>query len=513
MHLVRGVGLRPIQQLGNVMRNYVMRNYVMRGIRRLVAGAQTDDSRRQNKVEKTYDVTIIGAGPGGYVAAVRAAQLGLNVALVEKEHLGGVCLNWGCIPTKALLRNAEVISLLKRGKDFGFTVDGFEVDFGAAVDRSRKVSRRLVKGVGALMRKNQVEVIEGTGALKSPTAVEVTLNEGGTRTLATRNVIIATGGQARTIPGIAVDGERVMTYREAIVLRELPASAVIVGAGPIGMEFAHVWSSYSADVTVVEMLPHAVPLEDEEISKEVERAFKRRKVKVLTSTRVQGVETTADGVRVNVSSKKGEQVIEAERALIAIGVRPNSQNLGLEEIGVQVERGNIVVDKAMRTNVPGVYAIGDVTGKLALAHVASAQGIVAVETIAGKETVTLDYEAMPRCTYCQPQVGSFGITEAQAVERGHEVQVGKFPFRANGKALGLGDYDGFVKIVADSTSGEILGAQLVGPEVTELLPELVLARNWELTPEEIARTVHAHPTLSEVLMEAAHGVFGKPIHI
>jgi len=463
--------------------------------------------------EKTYDVTIIGAGPGGYVAAVRAAQLGLSVALVEKEHLGGVCLNWGCIPTKSLLRNAEVISLLKRGKDFGFTVSGLEVDFGAAVDRSRKVSGRLVKGIGALMRKNKVEVIEGTGTLKSANAVEVTLNAGGTRTLETRNVIIATGGRARTIPGIEVDGERVLTYRQAIVLRELPASAIVVGAGPIGMEFAHVWSTYGAEVTVVEMLPHAVPLEDEEISKEIERAFKRRKVQLLTSTRVQGVETTADGVRVTVAGEKGEQVLEAERALIAIGVRPNSEGLGLEGIGVQVERGNVVVDDAMRTNVPGVYAIGDVTGKLALAHVASAQGIVAAETIAGAETVTLDYEAMPRCTYCQPQVASFGITEAQAAERGYEVKVGKFPFRPNGKALGLGDYDGFVKIVADATSGEILGGHLVGPEVTELLPELVLARQWELTPEEIARTVHAHPTLSEVLMEAAHGVFGTPIHV
>jgi len=463
----------------------------------------------------TCDVVIIGGGPGGYVAAIRAAQLGLGVVLVEKEHLGGVCLNWGCIPAKALLRNAEVISLLRRGKEFGFTVTGLEVDFGAAVDRSRRVAKRLVKGVGALMRKNRVEVIEGTGRLLSPNVVEVTLNAGGRRTLETRNIVLATGGQARTIPGIKVDGERVLTYREGIVLRELPASAVIVGAGPIGMEFAHLWSTYGAEVTVVEMLPHALPLEDEEVSAEVERAFKRRKVRLLTSTRVQGVETTADGVRVSVANEQGEQVLEAARALVAIGVRPNSENLGLEEIGVQVERGTIVVDEHLRTNVPSVYAIGDVTGKLPLAHVASAQGIVAVETIAGDgaEKMVLDYEAMPRCTYCQPQVASFGITEAQAIERGHEVKVGRFPFRASGKALGLGDYDGFVKIVADATSGEILGSHLVGPEVTELLPELVLARNWELTPEEIARSVHAHPTLSEVLMEAAHGVFGKAIHI
>ncbi|MFQ6100606.1 MAG: dihydrolipoyl dehydrogenase [Anaerolineae bacterium] len=463
--------------------------------------------------QQAYDVTIIGAGPGGYVAAIRAAQLGLQVALIEKEHLGGVCLNWGCIPTKALLRNAEVISLLRRGKEFGFTVTGFEADFGAAVDRSRKVSVRLVKGVGALMRKNGVEVIEGTGVLKSPNVVEVALNDGGTRTLKTRNVIVATGGRARSIPGINPDGERVLTYREAIVLRELPTSAVIVGAGPIGMEFAHIWSAYGTEVTVVEMLPRVLPLEDEEVSLEVERAFKRRKVRVLTSTRVQGVETTAEGVRVSVAGEKGEQVLEAERALVAIGVRPNSESLGLDEIGVQVERGYIVVDASLRTNVPGVYGIGDVTGKLPLAHVASVQGIVAAETIAGVETVTLEYEMLPRCTYCQPQVASFGLTEAQAVERGYEVKVGHFPFRANGKALGLGDYDGFVKIVADDSNGEILGGHLVGPDVTELLPELVLARNWELTPEEIARSVHAHPTLSEALMEAAHGVFGQAIHI
>ncbi len=464
-------------------------------------------------MERTYDVTVIGAGPGGYVAAIRAAQLGLKVALVEREHLGGVCLNWGCIPTKALLRNAEVVSLLKRGKEFGFTVTGFEADFGAAVDRSRKVSRRLVKGVGALMRKNEVEVVEGTAVLKSANEVEVALTKGDTRTLETRNVIVATGGRARSIPSITPDGERVLTYREAIVLRQLPASAVIVGAGPIGMEFAHVWSTYGAAITVVEMLPRVVPLEDEEVSAEVARAFKRRKVKLLTSTRVQGVETAGDGVRVAVVDDEGEQVLEAELALIAIGVRPNSEGLGLEEIGVHVERGYVVIDESMRTNVLGVYSIGDVTGKLPLAHVASAQGIVAAEAIAGRETVTLDYEAMPRCTYCQPQVASFGITEAQAVERGHRVKVGRFPFRANGKALGLGDYDGFVKIVADAVSGNILGGSLVGPEVTELLPELVLGSNWGLTPEQIARTVHAHPTLSEALMEAAHGVFGEAIHI
>ncbi len=461
----------------------------------------------------SYDVVVIGAGPGGYVAAIRAAQLGLRVALVEREHLGGVCLNWGCIPTKTLLRNAEVVSLLGRGREFGFTLDGLEVDFGAAVDRSRQVAQRLVKGVGALMRKNGIDVVEGPGRLRSARAVTVDLTGGDTRTLAARHTIVATGGRARSIPGVTPDGKRVLTYREAIVLRQVPRSVVIVGAGPIGMEFAHIWRTYGADVTVVEMLPRVLPLEDPEISQAVARAFQRRRVRLLTSARVEGVVAAADGVEVTVSGDDGEQVLEAERVLVAIGVEPNSEGLGLEDLGVAQERGFIAVDDRMETSVPAVYAIGDVTGKLALAHVASAQGIVAAEAIAGEEPAPLDYEAMPRCTYCHPQVASFGLTEAAAKERGHPVKVGRFPFRANGKALALGDHNGFAKIIAHAVSGEILGVHLVGPEVTELLPELVLARAWELTPEEIARSVHAHPTLSEALMEASHAVFGKPIHI
>ncbi|MGD8626315.1 MAG: dihydrolipoyl dehydrogenase [Anaerolineae bacterium] len=462
--------------------------------------------------DKTYDVTIIGGGPGGYVAAIRAAQLGLEVALVEREKMGGVCLNWGCIPTKALLRNAEVISLLGQGKEFGFSISDVEVDYAAAVDRSRKVSARLVKGVESLMRNNGVEVIEGHGVLEAADRVEVRLNDGGQRTLHSRYVILATGGQARTIPGVTVDGQAVMTYRQAIVLDEVPASAVVVGAGPVGMEFAHVWQAYGARVTVVEMLDRVLPLEDEEVSALVTRAFKRRKVKIMTSTRVEGIETAKAGVRVRVSGKKGEETLEADRVLLAIGVQPNSQDLGLEAVGVELARGFVTVDDRMATNVPGVYAIGDVTGKLALAHVASAQAIVAAEAIAGVDTHPLDYDAMPRCTYCQPQVASFGLSEAEAQEQGHKIKVGKFFFLANGKALGLGERDGFAKIVADEVSGEILGAHLVGPEVTELLPELVLARTWELTPEEVARSVHAHPTLSEALAEAAHAVFGQAIH-
>ena len=465
-------------------------------------------------MSETYDLAVIGGGPGGYVAAIRAAQLGLRVALVEKEHLGGVCLNWGCIPAKALLRNAEVVALLGRGKVFGFTVEGFQADYAAAVERSRKIAARLVKGVAVLMRRNKIPVIEGTGRIVGPGTVQVALNDGGEVRLSARHIIVATGARARTIPGVEVDGERVITARHALAMRDLPASVIIVGAGPIGVEFAHLWRTYGAEVTIVEMLPRLLPLEDEEVSAEVERAFRRRKVRVLTSTRVEGVEVTADGVRVRVRRDNGEEeTLEAEKALVAVGVRPNSEGLGLEEAGVELERGWVVVDERMRTTAPGIYAIGDVTGKLPLAHVASAQGIIAVEDVVEADPQPLDYDAIPRCTYCYPQVASFGLTEAQAREQGYDVRVGKFPFRANGKALALGDYDGFVKLVADARSGQLLGAHLVGPEVTELLPELVLARNVGLSPEAIACSVHAHPTLSEALMEAAHGVFGRPIHL
>ncbi len=465
-------------------------------------------------MDDTYDLLIVGGGPGGYVAAIRAAQLGMQVALVEKEHLGGVCVNWGCIPTKALLRNAQVVNLLGEGKTFGFTVDGFQADYGAAVKRSRRVSSRLNKGVETLLRNNGVQVVNGSARLASAGQVDVTLDDGGEARLQPRHVIVASGARARAIPGVEVDGERVMTARHALELQELPRSVVVIGAGPIGLEFAHVWQSYGAQVTIVEMLPHLAPLEDDEISAEVERTFKRRRVRFLTATRVEGVEAGADGVRVRVRPEGGEeQMIEADRALIAIGVRPNSEDMGLEEAGVELERGWVKVDESMRTSATGVYAIGDVTGKLPLAHVASAQGILAVETIAGLSPRPLDYQAMPRCIYCQPQVASLGLTEAQAREQGYAVQVGKYPFLPNGKALALGENDGMVKLIADGASGRLLGAHMVGPEVTELLPELVLARSAELPVEAIVHAVHAHPTLSEALAEAAHGVFGKAIHI
>ncbi len=474
-------------------------------------------------MSETFDVVVIGAGPGGYVAAIRAAQLGLKTAIVDKQWLGGVCLNVGCIPSKALLRNAEIAHTLReRGKEFGFSFENLKLDFGVAVKRSRQVSDRLVKGVGFLMKKNGIAVYMGAAKLSSPTTVTVTDKDGKPTELAAKNIIVATGATS-AVPGAwKVDGQKVVTYLEAILQEKLPKSVVVIGSGAIGVEFSTVWSSYGVDVTIVEMLPRIVPLEDEEVSAELEKAFKKRGIKVLAGHKVEAVEATDSGVKVTVSADTGSasgtsgetKVLEAEQALVAIGFRPNSKGLGLEEAGVKIsERGFVEIDEKMATNVPGIWAIGDVTGKLMLAHVGSAMGIICAENIAGAETVTLDYEMMPRATYCQPQIASFGITEAQAKERGYTVKIGRFPFQANGKALGLGDYAGWVKLVVDEKYGEILGAHMIGPEVTELLPELTLAHMLELTPAEIARNVHAHPTLSEALMEAAHGAEGKAIHI
>ncbi len=464
---------------------------------------------------ESFDVLVIGAGPAGYVAAIRAAQLGQKTAIVDKQWMGGVCLNVGCIPSKALLKNAEVAHTLReRGKEFGFSFENLTLDFSAAVKRSRQVSGRLVKGVEFLMKKNGIAVHMGNAVVTTPGVVSVTGKDGAQMELSARNIIIATGASSAIPAAWKVDGEKVVTYHEAILQEKLPRSVVIIGAGAIGMEFATVWSAYGVDVTIVEMLPHILPLEDEEAAGEVSRAYTKRSVKVLVGHKVEAVETTATGVKVTVSAEGQTKILEAEQALVAIGFRPNSKDLGLEEFGVRLsERGFIEINEKMQTNVPGVWAIGDVTGKLMLAHVGSAQGIVCAEHVAGHETVTLNYEMMPRATYCSPQVASFGMTEAQAKERGHAVKVGRFPFQANGKALGLADYAGWVKLVVDEKYGEILGATLVGPEVTELLPELTLARMLELTPAEIARNVHAHPTLSEVLMEAAHVAEGNALHI
>ncbi|MDI6769500.1 MAG: dihydrolipoyl dehydrogenase [Anaerolineales bacterium] len=466
----------------------------------------------------TYDLIVIGAGPAGYVAAIRAAQLGQKTAIVDKQWLGGVCLNVGCIPSKALLRNAEVAHILReRSKEFGFSFENLQLDFPAAVKRSRQVSDRLVKGIGFLMKKNNIVVQMGTAKLTAKDTVAVSDKDGKTTELKAKNIIVATGASAAVPTAWKVDGEKVVTYLEAIQQEKLPKSAVIIGAGAIGVEFATVWNAYGSEVTLVEMLPRLVPLEDEEVSAELEKAFKKRGIKALAGHKVESVEaagTTNGGVKVTVSAKGETKVLEAEQALVAIGFRPNSKGLGLEEVGVKIsERGFIVIDEKMATDVPGIWAIGDVTGKLMLAHVGSAQGIVCAENIAGQETVALDYEMMPRATYSQPQIASFGLSEAQARERGFTVKVGRFPFQANGKALGLGDYAGWVKIIVDEQYGEILGAAMIGPEVTELLPELTLARMMELTPAEIARNVHAHPTLSEALMEAAHATAGSAIHI
>lgn len=462
-----------------------------------------------------YDVVVLGAGPGGYVAAIRSSQLGLKTAIIDKQWIGGVCLNVGCIPSKALLKNAEVANTLRKGsKEFGFSFDNLNLDYSVAVKRSRQVSNRLTKGVGFLMKKNNIDVIMGTGKLVSKNKISVTAEDGSSQDVVAKNIIVATGAHSTQIPGVEIDGEKILSYQEAILQTKQPKSVVIIGAGAIGVEFATIWNGYGTEVTIVEMLPRLVPLEDEEISQELGKAFKKAGIKSLTGHRVEKIEATDAGVKVTVSQDGTEKVIEAEQTLVAIGFRPNSAGLGLEELGVEIDkRGFIQIDDRMSTNVPGIWALGDVTGKLLLAHVASAQGIVCAENIANHETIKLDYRMMPRATYCQPQVASFGLTEEQAKVEGYEVKVGRFPFQANGKSLGLGESTGFIKIISDVKYGEILGAHMIGPEVSELLPELTLAQKMELTAEEIARNVHAHPTLSEVIMEAAHGIVGETIHI
>jgi dihydrolipoamide dehydrogenase len=459
-----------------------------------------------------YNVIVLGAGPGGYVAAIRAAQLGLKTAVIEKEYWGGVCLNIGCIPSKALLKNAELAHTLKhRGKEFGFSFDNLSIDYEVAFQRSRQVSDRLVKGVGFLMKKNKIDTIEGTGILSNANTIKVQLNEGGEQEVTADNIIIATGARPRLLPGVELDGQKIITYVEAITSNTLPKKAAIIGGGAIGVEFAYVWANYGVDVTIVEMLPRLLPNEEPEVSSVIEKAYKKLKVNLKTNSTVKKFDTSGDGVKMTLSD---DSSLECDQVMIAINFIPNTEQIGLEEVGVKLtERGAIDIDGSMRTSVPNVYAIGDVATEYKLAHIASAMGIVAAETIAGHPTVTLDYRMMPRATYCVPQVASFGYTEAQAKEAGYEVNIGQFPFQPNGKALGLGERDGFVKIIADARYGEILGAHLVGPDVTELLPELTLAHHAELTAEEIARNVHAHPTLSEALMEAAHGVEGMAIHL
>ncbi len=464
---------------------------------------------------KEYDIVVIGAGPGGYVAAIRSAQLGLKTAIIEKKWLGGVCLNVGCIPSKALLKNAEIARTLREeAKDYGIQGDNISIDYGIAVKRSRRVSDRLTRGVSFLMKKNKIDVYEGSALLKEKDVVEITLNDGKKEELKSRNVILASGAHPFILPGWNYDGKRILTYEDAILQEKLPKSVVIIGAGAIGAEFATVWSSYGAKVSIVEMLPNILPLEDEDLSTELQKAFQKRGIEIFTAHRVETIEPTAKGVKITVTHEGETKTLEAEQALVAVGFKANTENLGLEKVGVALDqRGFINVDEHMATNVPGIWAVGDVTGKLLLAHAASAMGIHCVETIKGLKPRSIDFGMIPSATYCYPQVASFGLTEKQAKEAGKDIKIGKFPFQANGKSLGLGESNGFVKIIVDAKYGELLGAHMIGPEVSELLPELTLAQQSELTIEELAHNIHAHPTLSEAIMEAAEDALGHAIHI
>ncbi|MGW0145646.1 dihydrolipoyl dehydrogenase [Streptomyces sp. NPDC003333] len=463
-----------------------------------------------------FDVVVLGAGPGGYVAAIRAAQLGKRVAVVEEKYWGGVCLNVGCIPTKALLRNAELAHIVTReAKTFGIRSDGeISFDYGEAFRRSRKVADGRVKGVHYLMKKNKITEIDGRGTFLDPHTLQVAGSDGSTRTIGFEHCVIATGATTKLLPGTRLS-DRVVTYEEQILTDELPRSIVIAGAGAIGVEFAYVLHNYGVKVTIVEFLDRMTPLEDAEVSAELAKQYRRLGIDVLTSTRVDAVDDSGDQVRVTVTGKDGAQrVLEADKVLQAIGFAPNVSGYGLENTGVRVtERGAIDVDGRCRTSVPHLFAIGDVTAKLMLAHAAEAMGVIAAETIADAETMELDYTMIPRATYCQPQIASFGWTEEQARERGFDVKVAKFPFTANAKAHGLGDATGFVKLISDAKYGELLGGHLIGPDVTELLPELTLAQKWDLTVHEVARNVHAHPTLGEAIQEAVHGLSGHMINL
>ncbi len=463
---------------------------------------------------KEFDVVVVGAGPGGYVAAIRASQLGLKTAIIEKQWLGGVCLNVGCIPSKSLLHNAEIAYTLRTGaKEYGFSFDNLELDYSAAYKRSRQISSRLTKGISFLMKKNKIEVIEGTAKLAGAGKINVELTAGGQEEIQAKDIILATGAHATVIPGMEPDGEKILDFSQAILQEKLPKSAVVIGGGAIGVEFATVWSGYGVDVSIIEMLPHILPNEDEEAADELAKAFKKRGVKVYAGTKVKSITKTENGTSVLVENEKGEETLEAEITLVAIGFKPNSKGIGLEEAGVELDkRGFVVIDDRMATTAPGVWAIGDLTGKLLLAHTASAMGLIAAENIAGQEERKLDYRMIPRAVFSDPQVASFGYTEAQAKEAGFAVKTGRFNFMANGKALGLGAGTGFAKVIIDEKYGELLGATLVGPEVSELLPELVLAQANELTAEEIARSVHIHPSLSEAILEAAETAMGHGIH-
>jgi dihydrolipoamide dehydrogenase len=462
--------------------------------------------------EKQFDLTVIGAGPGGYVAAIRAAQLGMKVGLVERDKLGGICLNWGCIPSKALLKSAELYQTFKKAEEFGFSYKDLKFDFPKIIKRSRDIADRVSKGVEYLMKKNKIEVISGTARLVGKNAIEVSKDGKTTDTIKTKFTIIATGGRPRTIPGVTIDRKKIITSTEAMTLPELPKSLLVIGGGAIGIEFAYFYNSFGTKVTVVEMLPSILPKEDKEITKLLESSLKKQGVEILTNAKVESVGVASD-VALRISTKEGAKELKGELALMAVGVQGNVENLGLESLGVKVDRGAIIVDKFGKTSVEGIYAIGDVSGAPWLAHAASHQGIVAAEHMAGKTVHGFDRTNIPSCTYCQPQVASVGMTEEAAVAAGYKVKVGRFPFRPLGKAMATGETEGSVKLVFDERYGELLGAHIIGSEATELIAELGLARALESTNVEIHRTMHAHPTLSEAIMEAAGDAFGEAIQI
>jgi len=460
-----------------------------------------------------YDIIVIGSGPGGYVAAIRAAQLGFKTAIVERESLGGICLNWGCIPTKALLKSAQVFEYLNHAEEYGIKVNGGEADFGAIIKRSRGVADGMSKGIQFLMKKNKIDVIMGTAKIKKGGKVEVKGADGTTKEYGAKHTILATGARSRELPNLKQDGKRIIGYRQAMNLDKQPESMVVVGSGAIGVEFAYFYNAIGTKVTVVEYLDRVVPVEDEEVSKQLERSLKKAGIAILTSAEVQSVDTSGKLSKVQVKTAKGTETIEAETVLSAVGITPNIENLGLEEVGVKTDKGRVVVDDFYKTNVDGVYAIGDIVKGQALAHVASAEGITCVEKIKGLDVSPIDYNNIPGCTYCSPEIASVGYTEKAAKEAGYEIKVGKFPFSASGKASAAGAKDGFVKVIFDAKYGEFLGAHMIGANVTEMIAEVVVARKLETTGHEIIKAVHPHPTMSEAIMEATADAYGEVIHL
>ncbi len=459
-----------------------------------------------------YDIIVIGSGPGGYVTAIRASQLGFKTAIIERESLGGICLNWGCIPTKALLKSAQVYEYLNHAKDYGISADNIKADFSGVVKRSRDVADGMSKGIQFLMKKNKIDVIMGTAKVKAGKKVDVTA-DGKTTTYEGKHIIIATGARSRQLPNLPQDGKKIIGYREAMTLPKQPKSLVVVGSGAIGVEFAYFYATMGTKVTIVEFLPNIVPVEDEEVSKQLEKSFKKVGIEIMTEASVESVDTKGDGCKVNIKTKTGNITLDAEIVLSAVGIEANITGLGLEEAGVKTDKGKIVVDKYYATNVPGYYAIGDCVPGQALAHVASAEGITCVEKIKGLHTEVIDYNNIPGCTYCQPEVASVGFTEKKAKEAGYEIKVGKFPFSASGKASASGAKDGFIKLIFDAKYGEILGAHMIGANVTEMIAEIVSLRKLEATGHELIKTIHPHPTMSEAIMEAAAAAYGEVIHL